>query len=351
MLASAAGAWSADLLRNTVSTYMGSAYNQNMPAFRQFCHAAAKVIQRRRSQPSHTLKNGPVIFILEAGPVSSGVVEEIRPRFDCGFDAIEGRIWMGASRLARATGVALPAGTDADRFDYVVNTLGLGGRAAIYYDAQDDESSMRAYPEGLANPDVCEDLSLNASELSLQNIQAILDSVHRRLLITPTASDAARDLWADQRRSIPIGEAEKGVQKALHVALTAGLGFGPMVVLQEGTSEMGRYDFLLKEQHPFIPSVWTYHAILELKVLKSFTEAGNDVSHSDNRDAVTSGVDQAHKYRQDHSCRMAALCCYDMRKTPDVANAVSHELPRAQSLDVAIWAWPLYSTAKQARSA
>ncbi|WP_139319646.1 hypothetical protein [Stenotrophomonas sp. TD3] len=213
------------------------------------------------------------------------------------------------------------------------------------------KGKQHPYPHGLADPDTFDDLSLNASELSLEHIKKMLDGAHSRLLITPTASDLARDLWEDKGKSIPIGLAEKGVQKILHAVLSSSLGFGSIVVRQEGTSEMGRYDFFLEEQDPVHPSVWTHHAVLELKVLKSFTESGNPVPAASNVDAVTDGLDQADKYRKDHSCRMAALCCYDMRKAPDVSGAIAHELDRAKALDVAIWAWPLYSTAQQARRA
>lgn len=351
MVANGGGLWAADLLKETVSSYVGSGYNQDVPPFRQFCHAAAKIIQRRRAKSTNTLSDGPVIFVFEASPTVSGVSLEVRPRFDCGEASIEGRVWMGASRLGRATGIALPDGGDADRFNYVIEKLGMGSRPAIYYDASQDDSVMRAYPHGLADPDTFDDLSLNASELSLEHIKKMLDGAHSRLLITPTASDLARDLWEDKGKSIPIGLAEKGVQKILHAVLASSLGFGSIVVRQEGTSEMGRYDFFLEEQDPVHPSVWTHHAVLELKVLKSFTESGNPVPAASNVDAVTDGLDQADKYRKDHSCRMAALCCYDMRKAPDVSGAIAHELDRAKALDVAIWAWPLYSTAQQARRA
>ncbi|NTV96084.1 MAG: hypothetical protein HGA75_11825 [Thiobacillus sp.] len=287
---------------------------------------------------------------MTAVPNIDGLVLNDQPRFDRGNTELAGYIWFGAARLAKGVGIALPEGTDQQRFAYVIDSLGVGASPAIYYDAADDDTILSVYPTGLAHPDECHEVSLNSANLTLDYIKNLLDVLHEQLLKTPTASELARDLWEDQDKCIPVRESEKGIQKILHSALTGQLAFQPVRVSQEVTSVMGRCDFRLDEQDPIDNSKWTYHAILELKVVKSFTHTGNDVPVATNKAAVTDGVDQANDYRNDHFCRMAALCCYDMRKTPDVAEAVGHEVDRAKKLNVALWAWPIYPTPKKART-
>ncbi|HHA2590806.1 TPA: hypothetical protein ACOEA0_001619 [Stenotrophomonas maltophilia] len=350
-MASDGGLWSDDSLLGTVSAYTGSGYNQDLPAFTQFCHEAAKIIHRRRALAGKPMADGPVIFVLEGIIPPSAEGGEVRHLFNMGAQSIEGRLWTGASRLAVATGLDLPQGTAADRFNYVTQTLGMGDSPAIYYDASESEHLMRAFPEGMGKPNVYDDLSLKSADLSLEHIRDMLKGAHARLLVSPTASNLARSLWENQQKTIPIMHAEKAVQDILHVALTARLGFGAIAVRQEGTSEMGRFDFHLEEQDPVDPSVWTHHAIIELKVLKSFTSSGKPVAARENLEAVTKGVKQAVGYRHAHKCRLAALSCYDMRKPPDPEAAIAHEVSNAATWNVGLWAWPLYPTADRARDA
>lgn len=342
--------WSTSDLRETARSYVGSGYNQDAPPFARFCHAAAKIIQKRRMLSLDTLKVAPTVFVMTTVPNCDGLVQDVQPMFDRGQAELAGRIWFGASSLARGVGIDLPTGTDQERVAYVTDSLGVGTAPTIYYDAAHNDSVMRVYPKGLGDPDDYQELSLDTAKLTLDYIRKLLDALHEQLLKTSTASELTRDLWVDQNKCIPVRESEKGIQKILHTALTGQLAFGPIRVSQEVTSTMGRCDLRLDEQDPIDNSKWTYHAILELKIVKSFTHTGNDVPSANNKAAVTDGVNQANNYRNDHSCRMAALCCYDMRKTPDVAEAVAHEVNRAAKLEVALWAWPIYPTPKKART-
>lgn len=342
--------WTDSELLITARAYVGSGYNQDAPPFAQFCHAAAKIIQKRRSCSPISLKTAPTIFVMAPVPNIDGLILDDQPMFDRGRVELAGCIWFGAARLAKGVGISLPNGSDKQQFAYVTDSLGVGALPTIYYDAAHDDNTMRIYPKGLGDPDDCQELSLDSTKLTLDYVKKLLDILHEQLLMTPTASESAPDLWENKDKCFPVHESEKGIQKILYSALTGQLAFAPIWVKQEGTSVMGRYDFRLDEQDPTDSSKWIHHAILELKVVKSFTHTGNPVPETTNRNAVTDGVNQANEYRKDHSCRMAALCCYDMRKTPDVAGAVAHEIDRAKKLDVALWAWPIYPTSKKART-
>lgn len=348
-MANSAIQWSEEDLAETTRAYVGSGYNQNAEAFAQFCHEAAKIIQKRRATSPQTLALAPVVFIMAPKPSIDGVSYEERPLFDRAKGEISGRIWFGAARLGLGVGVDLPPSSDQQRFQYIIHSLNSGHAPAIYYDAADDAALMRIYRKGISAHDEYENLSLDSANLTLAHIKTILDKAHGRFLKTSTASDSARKLWQDQDKCFPIREAEKGIQEVLFIALSSSLGFGPVYVEQEGVSVMGRYDFRLKEQDPIDSTKWTYHAILELKVVKSFTNTGRSVQDSNNFQVISDGINQANEYRNDHNCRMAALCCYDMRLSPDPDQAIAHERQRASSLNVELWAWPLYATPKKAR--
>jgi hypothetical protein len=350
-MASSAVQWTEQDLAETTRAYVGSGYNQNAEDFAQFCHEAAKIIQKRRAVSPQTLASAPVVFIMAPRPSVDGMSYEERALFDRAKAEISGRIWFGAARLGLGIGIDLPQCDDQQRFQYIIDSLNAGNAPAVYYDAADDAAMMRIYRKGFSVPDEYENLSLDSANLTLSHIKAILDKAHDQFLKTSTASETARKLWQNQSKCFPIKEAEKGIQEVLFIALSSYLGFGPVYVEQEGVSVMGRYDFRLKEQDPIDSTKWTHHAILELKVVKSFTNTGGAVQNSTNLQAVSDGVNQANDYRNDQHCRMAALCCYDMRVSPDPAQAVAHEQQRAATINVELWAWPLYATPKKARNA
>lgn len=348
-MASAHVGWSDNDLLQTARRYVGTGYNQDAPEFAQFCHSAAKVIQKRRALHLTSLQSAPVIFVLAPVPAAAKSVN-VCPMFDWGRDELAGSVWFGAGRLATASSTPLPEGNVSVSVEHVVNTLGAGSAPCIYYEAGHDDTIMRVYPQGFSSLDHCFDLSLVASNLNLDHLKVLMDKLHEEFLKTPSSCESARELWQDKGKWHPIHESEKAIQKILFIALKTGLGFGALTVAQEGSGATGRYDFKVKEQDPIDSSKWTYHAILELKVVKSFTYTGSAISDLANQDTVTSGVDQAKAYRATHSARMAAVCCYDMRKKPDPATAVAHETLRAQTEDMGLWAWPIYNSAKAARS-
>ncbi|HSD16068.1 MAG TPA: hypothetical protein VLC71_02255 [Thermomonas sp.] len=342
------GGWSDQDLLQSIHGYVGSGYNQDAPEFARFCHAAAKIIRKRRQLSPDTLRTAPTVFLM--APVPSLVeVAEHHPMFDRARAELAGKVWFGAKGLSSAAALSLPKGTDVDLFNCIVTDWSLGNAPAIYFDS-DDGFAIRIYPKGMGCPDECELVSLDGATLTLDNIHFVLDAMHRELLETPSASDLQRDLWAAQGKWWPINESEKGIQKILHVALKSHLLFSSLKIDQEHSSLMGRCDFILKEQDSIDPTIWTHHAILELKVVKKFTHTGSEVSDSANKTAVSDGLDQARDYRKALSCRLAALCCYDMRKKPDPNGVIEHEKSRAEDEGIGLWAWPIYNKVKAVRA-
>jgi len=343
--------WTDTALQATIRNYVGSGYTQQAPELAQFCHAVAKIIRKRRACAPDSLRAAPAVFVMAPLPAVNAQTER-HPRFDTAQAEVAGRVWFGAKRLASATAIAMPAGEldDCTLFDYVVMSLGVGNAPAIMYDAAVDDGVMRIYRKGMADPDECEDLSLDAANITLDHLHDLLKKLHETFLETPTASESQRDLWENRAKWHPVNESEKAVQKILYIALNTHLMYSSLRIKQEDTTVMGRCDFILKEQDPVDSSKWTHHAIIELKVLKDFTHTGNPFPANENKKAVTEGLDQARDYRSDHACRLAALSCYDMRKAPNPVDAIAHEMDRAKREQIGLWAWPIYNQAKAART-
>jgi hypothetical protein len=81
----------------------------------------------------------------------------------------------------------------------------------------------------------------------------------------------------------------------------------------------GRCDLFITSRDVNSAGKLTAHAVLELKVLRSFSGGGSRVSKNVNASAVKKGVAQARGYRKDKTALNAMLCCYDMR-TPAQAD-------------------------------
>ncbi len=340
--------WSSKELRTSITQYDGSGYNQDAEPFAQFLHAVAKFLRKRLLRDAEALKSAHSIFLMSSIP-RGHTPSRREPLLTAARHDPAGWIWFGRERFNSAVAVPLPACGDAELVDHIVDELGVGGTPAIFFDS--DDEVVRIYPQGMENPEACWCQPLSSAEVTLEFIHDLLDRLHANLLVTPSASDSPNALWEDRVKAYPIKEAERGIQQILNIAFVSNTSFEFLKVEQEHKGVMGRCDFILKEQDPFDNTTWTNHAILELKVVKSFTHTGSSVADSANKQAVSDGLDQARDYRSSHSCRLAALCCYDMRKPPDHEQAIEHELERAQSESVALWSWPIHNITKSARAA
>jgi hypothetical protein len=250
--------------------------------------------------------------------------------------------------MNRSNGVQIPDGADTDAlFTFVSQTLKSGSRPAVYFDGSANDEVFRFYPGGVDDPDNCEDITFCGAQINETTLKSLLDRIHERSLMTPTASPSSGDLWKDGRKCYPVEQAERAIQRTLYDALAATLG--NVRVKYEETGVFGRYDLALIEQDPLDPSKSTNHAILELKIVKAFTSTGNPVSDTANKKAVLKGITQAFAYRKEHGSRISALCCYDMRSNPTLHKHFDCGCKAATKLEVKLWAWPLFSTTEASR--
>lgn len=341
------GKWTGDNLVATISANTGTRYYADLPKLTQFAHAVAKLLAVRRAKSATTLNAKPSIFVLGAPPQTT-LAKKRQPTLSSGGVEVAGRVWFAPESLSTSTELILPGDDPDDNFKFVETELGAGAAPAIYFDGAASPNTMRLYPGGLASDGDCEVITIAGASLTKEALKELLDAAHERTLITPTAHPAAGRLWKDPANCFPVKQAEAGIQEVLLAALAVSLG--QIRVKRENTGISGRFDLGLIEQDPLDPGKTTSHALLELKVVKTFTSTGGKVNASSNRKAVTKGLDQANAYRNEHGFHLSALCCFDMQKKHTLGACFKHEEKRAETLNVELWVWPLYSTTEAYRA-
>lgn len=343
------GLWKDDDLLVTVSSYTGTQYYHYLPDEVQFVHSVSKILAMRNARDKPVLCSAPSLYVLAPVPENVTIAPKREPTFSLGGVNVAGKVWFGAPAMNSCNGFSIPPYTDTDAlFLFVSKTLASGSRPAIYFDGSANEAVLRFYPKGVDLPDDCEDILFGGTHLSETTLKRVLDRIHERFLITPTASMASGELWVNGEKSYPVIRAESAVQKVVEIGL--GCALGNVRVKRERTGVYGRFDLALIEQDPQNPSKATNHAILELKVVKAFTSTGKAFPDGANKIAVLKGVKQAFAYREEHGSRISALCCYDMRPDPSLQKYSGRKCKIAEDLGVKFWAWNLFSTTESARN-
>ena len=127
--------------------------------------------------------------------------------------------------------------------------------------------------------------------------------------------------------------------------------FPSCTIRAEQTQASGRLDLEVEERDWTDASTIVRHAILELKVLKSFTSGGVPIGDADVGTRIVEGIKQAASYRIERDARHSALCCFDMRKTFTAEECFTKVMSRAKRLRVKLCVWHLFSSAKAYRDA
>lgn len=343
------GLWSHDDLRPAILGYDGTRYYNDRPKEIQFVHSVAKILAKRLAKEKKEICAAPSLFLLSPVPNSGDVTWTRYPTFSMGGIEVAGRIWVGSEAMNSANATLMPAGAELGAiFDYVSQKLGAGDAPAVLFDGAANDKILRYYPNGLEDPDTCNDVLVSGSDLTSNTLKMVMDAIHEKSLITPKTSLASERLWKNAGKGYPTKEAEKEIQTTVETSLIHALG--SIRVQNEGKGKYGRYDLLLTEQDPLDTTKSTQIAILELKVVKSFTSSGTKHSEYSNKMGVVKGIKQAYAYRLEHKSRLAVVCCYDMRDTPDLHKHSSSSCKMAKKADVLFWAWPIYRNAEAARN-
>ena len=347
------GTWAGGDFTTTVSQHRGVGVDADVPSHARFIAGVARlVLQRmaeteRRGEPDEP---GIAIFVLNPNSSDSVPTAKRVPMLDNGLTVVVGRLWVTGPPVVSARYVELPQDDDDDkRFSYVEDELGFGAQPTLVFDSRPALAQLRWYPRGLERPDAVEIKPLGG-EVNARDVFDVIDHVHRECLITPNALSQTGSPWFAANRYLPSQSAEAIVQWNLKVGLVA--AFPSCTIRHEQTQQTGRTDLEIEQCEPLDHSVVTRHAVLELKVLRSFRETGAKISGGQTDKWIADGVTQAAAYRDNREARWSALCCFDMRQA-DTGDESCFESVRvrATGMGVLLWRWFLYASSKAYRQA
>jgi hypothetical protein len=333
---SSLGPWNDAELAGTARENAGIGSNADLPNKIRFIAGVAQLIRRRLARTEGEADPGqPAVFLLGQVPRTYQNVPPPKrvPMLDNGLTPLSGRLWF----------VALDECDDDTLFRVVTDTVALGDVPTILFDPRPTMPQIRYYPSGLKNLDDYQLLPMADGDISLSQIFEAIDNIYRNCLITPDAQPVAGRLWENSNKWYPIRDAEGRIQLALKAGLVT--AFPYCAVRHEQASVPGRVDLEIEESDPIDRGVTVRHAVLELKVLRSFGSTGDSVSLTETIEWIASGVRQAAAYRDDKEARAAALCCFDMRKEDSGESCFEQVRDLAKEYEVRLKRWFLFASA------
>jgi hypothetical protein len=346
------GPWSDDDLKETVYTASAAGVDSDLPPDARFISGVAKLIRRRIAQAGKKADPvRPALFLLKPKVQIQGldIAPKRVPMLDNGLTPVTGRLWFVSPVVVAGSYVELKDCDDDELFSIVTDELQLGDVPTVIFDPRSQTREVRFYRNGLNCPEDYEPSSVSYTNLSLPRVLETIDRIYKQCLITPGAQGQAGRLWKKNSKFLPIENTERVVQFYLRIGLTT--AFPYCTIRPEQHDVPGRLDLEIEESNPIDRSCFTRHAILELKVLRSYWSTGTIVSEGYTLNCVESGVKQAASYRDERDARAAALCCFDMRRKNTGEACFEHVVGLAKEHQVELRLWFIYATSKQYRDA
>lgn len=344
------GPLNAEDLRQTALLYAGLGADDKLPPDIRFLTNVAKLIAKRNvldneASDPHSL----AVFLL--APSTTEELKKIAhrvPILNNGATTLNGHIWLVAEVVNSGLKLEDQIPDDDDElFKFVVDSLGLGEVPAVIFDPRDLTPMIRFYSSGLLNPNECETYPAIGNEVTNDKIFDVIERIYKQCLVTPDSHSVAVKLWKRPDRCWPSSNAESVVQAILRSGLAA--QFGTCDIREEQPTTVGRTDLEIEEKVLDQPGIVIRHALIELKILRSFGETGDSVSETKTLEWVDSGLEQAFAYRNDKGFKNAALCCFDMRSQDDKDACFNQVRDKASTLQVVLGRWYIYSSSKRYR--
>lgn len=338
--------WDDASLVETGQRFRGDGADAGLPDHVRFRTNVARLIRRRMA--AVVAPGDPAVFILlPEGPANSRVPLESAPMLNNGVTEVEGKVWFVGPVAARGIGLNLEGWSDQAVFD-LATALGVDRAPAILYETRTQPCEARFFPVGLAEPDNYELLRLDSANVTLAEVLEVVDRMYERSLKTPDAQHPEGKLWKNASRHLPYLRAESRIAYSLREGLTG--AFPTCTVREEQPQPSGRLDLEIEEPLPEDPSRVIRHAILELKVLRSFRSSGAAVPGVEAAKAIADGVRQAASYRTDRGSRSSALCCFDMRLNASGDACFGEVRALAKRHRVTLRVWHIFNSARAWRA-
>ena len=338
------GEWGDGGFDETVSQHGGTGFGADLPDENRFVFGVAQLLRRRRAEAEARGESDPsdiAVFVLQPRPPESVQGVQRVPMVDNGLTSVSGRLWFASAAVASAHFIELPGDTDDGRFTYVAEELGLGEQPTLIYDPRPSSPQLRWYSQGLNQPNNVESKQIEGDVEPADVFEAI-HKLYCECLATPSGLPSGGNLWQNVRRHHAGDKAEALIQSILKAGLA--LRFPFCKIWHEQPQLAGRSDLAIQQWDPMDHAVTTQHAIIELKVLRSYGAQGASISETKTREWISEGVDQAAAYRDEKGYQWSALCCFDMR-TQDVGDTVCFNHVQSDALDRDVWLkrWFLYA--------
>lgn len=342
------GAWTHDRAQLTTAQRTNYGDVDDLPPELRFQVYVSRMI-RTRERRADAEKVGAAAFIL--------VTPEQQCQFKAGrsFDrnAHTGRVRL-ASRLHFVTPRAASSayeeydGDDNGLFDRI-EALKCDHLPALVYLPSADKSALTYYPNGTRVDDGMRQVQLDYGPVTEAEILLVIDAIYRTELCTPDNSGPTK-VWANASKGYPVEDAERTIQQFLRVGLAA--RFNWCTIRAEQAGKLGRTDLEVVDDRTGEPGTITHHALLELKVLRSFTHTGSRYAASSTEEAISKGVNQANSYGNANNSLLRMLCCFDMRSDDVGDNATfAHVQSGATTLCVRLKRWYMYRSSDLHRDA
>jgi len=342
-------AWEGGDLKATVDKNAGIGSDAGLPEDVRFARGIVNLV---RSQIAEGTANRPcpAVFLLQ--PNARALDESVQPRrvpmLNNGKVPIAGRLWYVNEAVVSGKYLELEATDDDEIFSIVTDRLQLGTVTAAIVEHRTKTPAVRFYPRGLGEPDDMRVIPI-AATVTLNQIFNAIDRIHEKSLLTPDANSVAGKLWKNATKCHPIKNAEDVVQMYLRIGLT--MAFPTCDIRHEQPSAVGRLDLKIEESDALDKTDVKRHAILELKVLRSYSSSGKPLSAAQTGKWIESGVNQAHYYGKEWHAKGKALCCFDMRQEPTGEHCFSHVRKLAKDLQVELKLWFLFRSSERMRRA
>lgn len=345
------GSWNAEDLALTARAFAGIGTDASLPGEIRFLSRTAKLIQERKlvnnegSDPKL-----PAVFLLapsRRGEISKTAIRV--PMLDNGLSRLNGWIWLVSAAVNSGYGLEVSFQDDNCLFTFVTDSLNLGDVPTVFYEPRGLSAKIRYYPYGLREPDKCVVYPAEGEKVTDERIFSVIESVYQQCLKTPDAQSRAGKLWKRADLCWPSSNAEAVVQLNLKAGLIG--HFLTCIVREEQTTPEGRTDLEIEEKDPHNRGQITRHALIELKVLRSFREEGSMFPPTETLDRIKRGVLQAYEYGTQKSAKLATLCCFDMRQTDEKESCFDHVREIARDKQVVLKRWYIYSSSATYRKA
>lgn len=323
----------------------------NVPASRpdRFVQAVRMLVEKRAQEgwPDEVGSADLAVFVLVDYPRQVGELHGGQPFADPTAQGtpLLGHLFFSSPDATHGQFIRLP--TDASAIYQWLEDHDFGSypMVAIYRNKREIVTRRG----GIHDPAQIDAIRDHEPLATVDELMRALKHYHRSEVLTPT--NCPDGVWASANQYIPGEYPEKSIQSSLKFALNYWFR-GVIRAEGEDRTNIGRIDVRLLTKGA--NGGLSYWIILELKVIKSFTNKTSPVGAATNVSAIMKGIEQAGSYRANRRAEEGMLEIYDLRRDKSdslTARAEVSAVLARYSPPPKVHVWPVFGSADDARGA